>query len=486
MKSRPRRDRIRFAVPGALLLLAAAFPGCNRTPARPNILIVVLDTVRRDATGWPTPVTFPEFERVPLTPNLSALGARGTTWKNAWAPAPWTVPSHASLFTGRLPSRHGCTGKHPRLAPDVPVLAEALDAAGYQSAAFFSNPWLADRTTGLLRGFTDRQESPVGSVNSMVTGISFGDQGGAACVAKLAKWLKDRDPHRPFLAFVNILSAHLPYAPFAEDLRQIAPDVETGKEIPIKLAHEYNAGVYSDADMDWHAIRANYAGDVRRADRLLGQILESLQDEDLEKTTTVIVTADHGENLGDHELLEHQFSVHETLLAIPLVVAGPRTPGVGIVRDEPVELTDVYATVLDLAGLPLDDVPAVSHSLLGDPSPPDRPLIAQYAGPSDGMISMMKEINPGLDADRLSSPRRTLRVGSLRLSESDAEGTVLNDLADDPGQKRDLSASRPADVTRLAELLDAVSGPPAEPGQEVTIDEETRRQLESLGYIQGE
>ena len=470
----------------AVVLLAGAallLPGCQRAAKQPNILIVVLDTVRRDAAGWPTAATPPELTRAVLTPNVAALAGRGVAWRNAWSAAPWTVPSHASLFTGLLPSGHGCNGLRPRLNANLPTLAGRLGDAGYETAAFFSNPWLADRSSWLLRGFQLRQEASIGGLTRMMVGEAAHDQGGAASAAGFRKWLLGRDPERPFLAFVNLLEAHLPYAPLPGDLAVAAPGLRADGGIPIGWGHEYNAGLLEDAAVDWPLVRSCYAGDVVAADRLFGLLLASLQDAGLDDETIVVVTSDHGENLGDHRLFEHQFSVHETLLAVPLVIAGPGIGPGGSVHAEPVMLTDLFATVLEFAGLPADTAPPGSRSLFAGAAPSGRPLVGEYEGPSEGLVNMLATINPQLDAARLRPARRTVRAGDLRLSQASDGSFALHDMAADPAQARDLAPARPDEVRRLRVLLDALAGvaPGAVPAGK--LDEATRRQLESLGYV---
>ncbi|MBK7703973.1 MAG: sulfatase [bacterium] len=475
----------RRLVPAAVVLAGAfaLLPGCQRAAKQPNILIVVLDTVRRDAAGWPTAATPPELTRAVLTPNMAELAGRGVVWRNAWSAAPWTVPSHASLFTGLLPSGHGCNGLRPRLRSTLPTLADRLGEAGYETAAFFSNPWLADRSTWLLRGFQLRQEASIGGLTRMMVGEAAHDQGGVASVTSFRKWLSGRDPVKPFLAFVNILEAHLPYAPLPVDLAVAAPGLQAEGGIPIGLGHEYNSGLIGDAGVDWPRVRACYAGDVVAADRLFGLLLKALQEAGLDDETVIVVTSDHGENLGDHRLFEHQFSVHETLLAVPLVIAGPGIGPVGAVRAEPVMLTDLFATVLELAGLPAETAPPGSRSLFAAAAAADRPLVGEYEGPSTGLVSMLETINPQLDAARLRPARRTVRAGDLRLSWASDGSFTLHDMASDPEQARDLAPARPDDVRRLRVLLDVLAGAAPDAGPGGKLDEATRRQLESLGYV---
>ena len=163
-------------VPCVLLLALSlgatgGMTGCGAGPERPNIVLVVLDTVRDDYTGV-------GGSEVPRTPQLDLIASEGTVFPNAWATAPWTVPSHASFFTGLLPSEHGCTHQAPSLDPSLPTISEILTGAGYETAAFFSNTWLADRTTGLLRGSPADSRHPnsgdVPEIRADIAGIREG------------------------------------------------------------------------------------------------------------------------------------------------------------------------------------------------------------------------------------------------------------------------------------------------------------------------
>ena len=131
------------------LVTVALLVSCSSAPQRPNIVVIVLDTVRFDYTG-------PGGVDGELTPALNGLAQDGTVFTRAWANAPWTVPSHASMFSGLLPSSHKCTGRNFAFLSQTPTFAEVLGESGYQTVAFFSNPWLSDKLTGMLRGFEER------------------------------------------------------------------------------------------------------------------------------------------------------------------------------------------------------------------------------------------------------------------------------------------------------------------------------------------
>ncbi len=461
---------------GLVFTLGVALHGCGQRDTPPNIVFVVLDTVRDDHTGV-------GGGSQQLTPNLDLLASQSTVFRNAWANSPWTVPSHASFFTGLLSSGHGCTHQHPRLDTTWPTLAELLGGAGYQTAAFYSNPWLSDRTTGLLRGFALKREAPLAGGLPNDPGRYRGDQGGRASVFNVQDWLQQRERRAPFFIFVNFLEAHLPYDP-PPDLRQRFSNPRPQEDLVSGAwGMEYQAGLHAFADVDWPRVGELYAGDVMSADRLLGGLLRILENEDLVDQTVLIVTSDHGENLGDHGLVDHQFSVHETLLAAPLVIRAPGRLAPGE-RNDPVMLTDLFATVVQLAGLQGVRIPTASRSLLGEAAPAYRPLIAEYARPQEHLLHSLQNLNPECDLESLARSFQTVRVGRLRLTLASDGSQQLHDLQADPGQERNLSEAYPAEVSTLKSLLERLipaSGVP--PGDEIQLDDQTREQLRSLGYV---
>ncbi len=459
---------------GLSLLALAVAGGCGEQKPRPNIVLVVLDTVRHDTEQQLTPA---------MSPTLTALAAESTVFDNAWATAPWTVPSHASMFTGRLASGHHCTHQNPHLDADKTTLAELLAADGYATAAFYSNPWLAGRTTGLLRGFEVQKESPVSGGLPGDQRTWRGDQGGRGSVTFFRRWIQKQAPEQPFFAFVNLLEAHLPYDPPPGVRQAMMPNLGADEQVTGQWGMEYQAGLHAFGDVDWARLRSLYWGDVATVDHLLSGVIASLAEFGLADNTVLIVCSDHGENLGEHELVDHQFSLHETLLAVPLYIRAPGylVPGH---RGDPVLLSDLFATVRELAQVSAGEDSRHSHSLLGEPEPASRPLVAEYAQPQKDLVGSLARLNPGLDRNRIERSLRTIRVGDIRLTLGSDGEVILNDLARDPQQAGNLAADRPADVAALRTLLDQELSV-YRPGNssEVKLDEATREQLRSLGYV---
>jgi arylsulfatase A-like enzyme len=462
--------RISRGIPAAGLALAAAallLSGCDRRPERPNVVLVVLDTVRRDHTICGGSAS--------ATPNLDSLAADAAVFTNAWAAAPWTPPSHASMFTGLLPSTHDCRGRQRTLATRWPTLAERLRAAGYETAAFHANPWLTNELTGLMRGF---ETARIGAAPNMDI-YARTAQGGPETVAAVGEWLESRDGGRPFFLFVNFLEAHLPYDPPAAYRQAHLADLPQDDRVAARWANEFNAGLHRDEDVDWERVRRFYRGDVAEADRLLGCLLELLRERGLVEDSVVIVVSDHGENLGDHGWVDHQFGVFETLLAVPLVIRAPGRLEAGE-RNDPVVLTDLYATVLDATGVTEEPFPETSRSLLGPPAHAERPLVAEYAGPPRILLDRLVELNPAVDLRRLSLAHSTVRVGPLRATVSSDGDVALFDLSLDPAESRNLAREEPGKVSTLVKLIPSVRG-----GSEADskIDERLSESLRALGYM---
>lgn len=466
---------MRRLLTATMMVTAALLAGCESEPP-PNIVLVVLDTVRDDHTGL-------EAGRDPSrTPTLDALATDATVFTHAFANAPWTPPSHASMFTGLLPSGHGCTHRYPQLDPQLPTLARLLKDAGWETGAFSSNPWLSVRTTGLCRDFGFHREAPPRGGLQGDTGSWSGDQGGRGTNYHFYKWLENREDDAPFFAFLNFLEAHDPYDPApavrVEHLRGLrADDVVASDWI---VAHQ--AGLHDEGTVDWKRVGALYGGDVRTADAFLAGVVGNLQRFGAWENTVLIVTSDHGENLGEHDLVSHQFSVHESLLAVPLVVHAPGRLAVGR-RADPVMLSDLFATILDLAGVEAPGPMPFSRSLLGEAAPADRPLVAEYGRPGRNLLDVLQGMNPEVDRDRQDRGLRTVRLRDLRLTLADGGERLLHDMDADPGQLHDLAAHRPEDTDALSALLESLlSGASMREGT-VTVDEATREQLRSLGYV---
>lgn len=325
--------------------------------------LIVLDTVRRDHVapcgGVPS-----------LTPNLARFAADGTTYCNMVTPGTWTLPVHASLLTGLLPSDHGADfdsgGVEVRsarelkisgLRPDVPTLAELYTRAGFATVMLSANPVLSPET-GLLRGFSA----------SWVAG-SFAPHHRSKLLPALSSVLDAlKEGSRRLFLVVNIMEAHGPWDRVPSGVDAIPPttrglDLFRGGEKSL-FALFHRGSLSQDATQELLSdLRRVYAWGVRRADRELGEVLSLLRNRGLlNEGATLIVTSDHGEFLGEHLLLDHGRSVENENVRVFAAGVGPSFAR-GERRDDLVQSQDVFATLAGLAGATKEALPAQSLPL---------------------------------------------------------------------------------------------------------------------------
>jgi arylsulfatase A-like enzyme len=329
-----------------------------------SVVLVVLDTVRIDHL---TPYGYAKE----TTPRLLQFAQEGLLFERARSAAPWTLSSHASIFTGKLPSQHGCDWEHRWLADGQETIAEVLKREKFETFGVTTNV-NASSIYNLHQGF-DRfvetwslRESRRGRDDSAIAN------------EEIRAWLDRRpDPARPFFLFVNYADAHLPYAPPPPLDRMFGAASDRARALASRgdlLRGVLSGEVKLTAD-DVAGLTALYDGELRKVDGLFGDLLDDLAQRGLRDDTLVIVVADHGELLGEDGLVDHQLSLREELLHVPLVIRWPRMVRPGRVP-EPVSLTEIKPWLDSLAR---GRVPAWSPS-------PDRALEvidSEYARPVD-------------------------------------------------------------------------------------------------------
>ncbi|MEW5916524.1 MAG: sulfatase [Gemmatimonadota bacterium] len=317
----------------------------------PNVLLLVLDTVRAlslSAYGYARPTT----------PTLAALAARGVRFDRAVSTAPWTLPTHATLFTGRYPHEMSAGWSVP-LDGTFPTLAERLSSLGYATGGFAANLRYCSYEFGVTRGFGYYRDYDVSisemwrsSLLTSTLGLWMVQRlGGYSAPGRLwadrmnerlVTWLDNetlRDPKRPFFAFVNYYDAHGPYEPPAP-----FDTLFSGKEPPTR-----DSGSRDFTREEVLGLIDAYDASIAYLDRELGILFDALQQRGLLENTIIIVTSDHGEEFNEHGQMNHGNTLYFPSLHVPLIIAGRDIPrAVGIT--EPVTLRDVPATILDIVG----------------------------------------------------------------------------------------------------------------------------------------
>jgi arylsulfatase A-like enzyme len=329
----------------------AALPSAD--PDMPNIVLLVLDTVRAQS------LSLHGYHRS-TSPNLDRLARRGVFFRQAVAPSPWTLPSHATMFTGRRLKETGVDFTTPYCAW-YPTLAEAMSSQGYQTAAFVGNTFFLCPGFGLHRGFAHYEcyrlcPGQILKASALGKGINnhpqireflgyyqdLGRKTAGGLGEDLLDWLDARPAGRPFFAFVNYFDAHPPYIPDAAATGRFAARSPRDPRID-----SYRS--YPSEELD--ALRDAYDECIWGLDDQLGRLMVRLEERGHLDDTIVIITSDHGEHFGEHDLVGHCHSLYAPLLHVPLLILHPTRACGGEVIPQQVSLRDLPATILDLVGL---------------------------------------------------------------------------------------------------------------------------------------
>jgi arylsulfatase A-like enzyme len=356
----------------------------------PNLLLIVLDTVRAMSMSL-------YGHTVPNTPQLERLAQRGVLFRNAFATSPWTFPSHATMFTGLYPSEMEAGWTAP-LADDYTTLAETLAARGYATAGFVANLQYCTQETGIAQGFAHYEDIPL-SLSEIVMSSSlarviinnptlrsvlgYHDILGRKTATDITNAFLDwtgQSPARPFFAFLNYYDAHEPYlppAPFDTAFGGVAGrNVNLIRHLSPRMAERSQKRGMSETER--RAEERAYDAAIAYVDAELGRLFDELDRRGLMQNTVVIVTSDHGELFGEHDLFSHGNSLYAPTLHVPLLIASPvRLAPAAAVVDDYVTLRDLPATALDLLGLPTDGFPGSSLArALGPDATSGSPLLA--------------------------------------------------------------------------------------------------------------
>ena len=409
------------------------FEGCSN-PKQPNVLLISVDTLRPDRLGY-------NGNRRPTSPAIDKLAAEGVRFENAYSASGWTLPSVATILTGRYPREHGATDFHWSVAPNIPTLAGILRGEGYDTRAYVSHLILKPEY-GFADGFKSYDYSVlnVGHPHDVATAKPLTD----LAIEDLA------EIEKPFFIWIHYFDPHFTY-----------------------LKHGEWAS-FGEAAIE------RYDQEIAHTDMHIGRLLGELKKRGLYDNTIIVFTSDHGEEFGEHGGQYH-YTFYEETLRTPLVIKAPGLEP-GWIKTI-VEQIDCLPTILDLLGLPVgDDLPG--RNLFSD-TPRSGPVFFERDRPPPWVQRGILDGNDKLfvielvDTAKIAVKSR----GSYSRVLNVEPGIFMFDLASDPGETHNLyTESNP----RAKELLGLLAGHFAGPGppvHEVEVDEELNKKLRSLGYI---
>lgn len=420
----------RILMSAACLVVATISGWWWLRPERPpNVLFITLDTTRADRIGA-------YGYSAAKTPRLDRLAAQGVLFDRAYAPAPMTAPSHASMFTGLWPPEHGVyTNGIVALDSGVPVLADELRKRGYSTAAFVASVVLQAKS-GFERGFDHYDDDLSSSADD-------GDdlhrsRDGKLVVDAAVRWLSNRPkPDSPFLCWVHLFDPHHPYLTHTDEFG------ETFRERP-------------------------YDGEIAYVDRQLDRLFATLDKLDLARDTVIVVVGDHGESLGQHGEDTHGYLLHDSTLHVPLIIVDPRQKHVGRRVATPVSLVDLFPTLSQITGLP-DAAKRVDRSLVPALRGEELAPRACYSQTLEPFVEAGWAPLQGLTTDRWRYVRTTR--------------PELYDLKADPGELNNMAEREPEQIRKLeADLAELERTFQLGAGRKSKLSERELRSLESLGY----
>jgi arylsulfatase A-like enzyme len=466
-------------------------------PARPNVVLISLDTLRPDHLGC--------YGGPPgNSPRLDALAAEGLGFADAYSTSSYTLPSHGSLMTGQYPALHGAVDISDALDPErSPFLAREHARDGYDTAAFTGGGYVAT-AYGFGPGF-DRysHNDPVWAVDGvrgrqLIETVSWELLPVQLPLLRryatpmVTGWLERQTDGVPFFTFLHTYVVHN-YAPDKRRLGEHGLLSSDGEEQPFNHRDRalYNEGKLADDPDARERIRGQYMpyydATIAMADEFVGEVLDALERAGLADRTLVIVTSDHGEEFGEHAFFGHGESLYEANVRVPLIVRLPlRADGTrprGVV-EHPVSLVDIAPWVLRTVGIAPDPRMSARPPLGPDVlDPPGRSTVVMEL---DTRISRMSAVREG------SSKLHVLREGSLR-GLPGPSGSLAFDLASDPDEQQPLAAE-PRQAQGIHDLLDwlATAAAALQRATEDGVldlehmDPEVRLTLEQLGYVNGQ
>ena len=394
------------------------------------MVLITIDTLRPDYLG--------SYGTRQHTPAIDKLASEGVTFDRAYATAPVTLTSHASVMTGRYPPGHGARHNGVKLDLKTPTLAEAFARAGFATAAFVG-AFPLDRRFGLIKGFQTYGDT----MPRDARGRPGNERPGREVVDEALAWVAQHRGERVFL-WVHLFEPHAPY------------------------------GNPADPSQRSRSAEARYADDVLEADRQVGRLIDGLGFD--RARSLIVLTADHGEAFGEHGEISHSLFAYDTTLRVPLIFSGAGLTPKNRVTGTAVSLVDLAPTIAKLAGLGRFDsdgrvlptpgiLPPEGGSSL--PSGQERLLYAETFAPL---------------LDFGWSPLRTIRAGNWKFIA--APKPELYDLGADPQETRNVIASEAARAAEMARQVDAISLATL-PKNEAPADNDARARLQALGYASG-
>lgn len=460
----------------------------------PNIVLIVLDTAR--AMNFSCYGYYRE-----TSPNIDKLSEKGILFENTITPAPWTLPAHASLLTGTYPLRHSLNSTGSVLGNDLILLPEVLRNKGYQTIGIANNCYIG-KMSRLNKGFRvfEEPEEKFKHTRPVILRKTLRKLFGKWCNEKyeigatrtneLAKtYIRQISKNEPYFIFLNLMDAHLPYlCPKKFRYMFLSKDIDVNR---LKKVNQdvwlYLAGKVEMTREDFSILESLYDAQIRYLDYIVGNFIDFLRKSGYLDNTFLFIMSDHGENLGEHNLMGHVHNLYDTVLRIPLIVYYPGiiTPGKRI--NKQVSLMDIFPTILEVLDIRDEklDNQIQGNSLFNviNGEEGNSCLIAEYPIPQ---LEPFKRKVPEFDYSKFNRGLRAIRTDEFKYIWSSNGKDEFYDLTRDPGENSNLINNGLEKIEELKMELkkwvekneQQVLSP-----KEKEIDESIAKRLKALGYL---
>ncbi|GJM23742.1 MAG: sulfatase [Phycisphaerae bacterium] len=477
--SQGRRNWLRLLAMICLMTCCTLASSCKQTnkqkSSQPNVLFIVLDTTRADRLGL-------YGHHRPTTPFLDEWAKKALVFEDCLSASSTTVPSHASMFTGLLPSTHLTDNSHPTLDDKYETLAEILGKSGYRSFLFSANPFVAadnnfdqgfdvtehpwsdqhiTKSADIIRAKIDPTDKSSDLPRKFQSG-QVADWAIKACgeVAEgaLTSWLDRSESDKPYFAFINYMEAHRPLLPPRRIREKFMTKAQIARSYKTDVSWarmwEYVFDLFDYRREEEEVIDLTYDAAIAELDEILKSLLTTVEQRGELDNTLVIITADHGEHLCEHHLLDHQYSLYQPLLKVPMILWHPSRVTAGR-NSDPVANIDVFPTILELADIASKPTPS-QHARSLMQTTAQRVRHSDYFSPPTRQINEAKRIHRSWNPKPFLRKLRAVVDGNYKLIWSSDQDHALYDLSTDPGEKHNLFNREPEIATAiLAQIIPA-------------------------------
>lgn len=463
------------------------------------------------------------------SPHVDKIAEEGILFKNAISPSPWTLPSHVSMFTGLYPSEHGLTEDNISIGKNIYALRtqythhhflpEILKKEGYKTVGFSNNPWIS-HNFGFDKGFdffcetwklkkkrslskkiitkvrtlVPQKFHPV--INNLKVRMSrfvHSDSGVKETVSAMKEWFDNNyTDDAPFFVFFNFLEPHLPYLPPKPfDTKFITSSSDYKRLRKVNQNHlKYIAREVEMHSDDFEILKSLYDGEIAYLDSRLKEIFDYFKDVNMMDETLLIITSDHGENIGEHGLMGHQFCLYDTLLRVPLIMKCPEFSFAGKVEEKYVQLSDIFYTLLDVLDIRLEGLDVHKRSFFNRDY--SELIIAEHEVPRIS-LSVLEDRFSDFEKKSLGQELKCIYSDGMKYIWNSQKENELYDISRDPKEEKNLLHENGDHASRLFIMLqDKVASLIGRNKKDVMeakdlpkedLDKEIADKLRDLGYI---